>query len=100
MTAVRDQDERRRALAAELKRIEESADHSSQGQFEQSKSWRRCFHWLGGSAAALAAAAGATGVARIADGVLAGVLALVAAGLGALVTTLDPAGHAARGRIR
>jgi hypothetical protein len=91
-----DSEERRRLLADELARIEESADYSAQGQFEQFKSWRRCFYWLGGTAAALAGAAGATGVARIADGIVAGALALVAAGLGALVTTLDPAGHGAR----
>jgi hypothetical protein len=91
-----DTEERRRGLAAELDRIEESADYSSQGQFEQSKRWRRCFHWLGGAAAVLAGAAGAAGVARVTNGILPGIFALVSAGLGALVTTLDPAGHAQR----
>lgn len=89
-------DEPRRQLADELARIEESADYSAQGQFEQSKIWRRCFHWLGGTAAILAGAAGATGVARVTNGLVPGVLALVSAGMGALVTTIDPAGHAAR----
>ena len=84
------------AEAAELKselrkealRIEESARYSAQNQFEYSKSWRRVDRWLGSLAALLAALAAAGGLSEVVSGQLAGLVALAAAGTGAVATSL------------
>jgi hypothetical protein len=82
---------RRDAIRKELLRIEESAMQSSQGQFEQAKLWRGVNLTLGVPASVIAAVAGATGLAAATGRVLAGVLALVAAGFGAILTTVNAA---------
>jgi hypothetical protein len=78
-------------ISIEFSRIEESAEFSSQAQFEQAKLWRGINLLLGVPAAALAAVAGATALASTSGRVAAGIIALVAAGLGAVVTTLNAA---------
>lgn len=75
----------------ELRRIEESAMLSAQAQFEQAKYWRGINLTLGVPAAVLAAIAGATALASTTGRIAAGIIALVAAGLSAITTTLNAA---------
>ena len=83
-------DAQREEIAEELRRLEEDATYASQSQFEASKFWRLC-HWvLGVPAAALAAIAGFTGLASVTGRVPAAILALIAAVLGGLLTTVEP----------
>lgn len=89
-------DRTREELDKELLRLEESATYSAQSQFEQSKIWRGLNLLIGGPAAMLAAISGGTGLASASNRTTAAVLALVAAGLGAIVTTLNAAGRADR----
>jgi hypothetical protein len=81
--------ERRSAIEVELRRVEESATYSSQGQFEQMKQWRVFNLVFGTIASVLAAASGATVLASSSGHVVAGILALVAAGFGAVLTTVN-----------
>lgn len=76
-------------LADEINRIHESCMWSAQGQFEQMKLWRSLNLAFGVPAAALAAIAGGTGLAGN-DTHVPGVLALISAGFGAALTTLNP----------
>lgn len=76
-------------VAEEISRIHESCLWSAQGQFEQMKLWRSLNLLFGVPAAALAAVAGGTGLAGN-DSLVPGVLALVSAGFGAALTTLNP----------
>lgn len=82
-----------RPLASEVDRIHESALWSAQCQFEQAKLWRLLNMILGVPAAVLAAISGGTGLsAASSDGkalVLPAVLALIAAGLSATLTTVN-----------
>ena len=75
-------------LRDEAKRVHESAMYSAQNQFEYSKTWRRVDRWLGGSAALIAALSGAGGLSVVISAKWAGLVALVAAGLGAVATSL------------
>ena len=76
------------SLAAEADRIHESALWSAQGQFEQAKLWRLMNLVLGVPASVLAAISGGTSLAgRV--GAVPGTLALVAAALGATLTTVN-----------
>lgn len=85
-------------IAAELDRIEESAKHSAQNQFEQTKIWNAIQIWLGLPATLLAALlAVGTGGSLLADLVskeFAGVLILVSSALGATVAWLRAADRA------
>jgi hypothetical protein len=81
--------DRRRAIETELYRLEENAMYGSQMQFEQAKLWRGVNLVLGIPASVLAAVAGATALAATAGRIAAGILALTAAGFGALLTTLN-----------
>ena len=83
----------REAIRGELQRLEESAMFSSQAQFEQTKKWRSVNYLLGIPASLLAAAAGGTALAATAGRVAAGIMAIVAAGLGALLTTVNASHH-------
>lgn len=83
-------DEQRKEIVEELQRQEEDATYASQSQFEMSKFWR-WWHWLLGiPAAVLAAIAGFTGLASVAGRVPAAILALIAAVLGGILTTVEP----------
>lgn len=84
-----DDTRRRAAIARELRRLEESAAYSSQMQFEQAKLWRGVNLTLGVPSSLLAAVSGATALASTAGRFSAGVLALIAAGFGAVLTTLN-----------
>jgi hypothetical protein len=85
-----DQD-RRQAIEAELRRLEESATYSAQSQFEQAKRWRGVNLGLGIPASLLAAIAGGTALAVPGWEVIAGVTALVAAAFGGVLTTVNAA---------
>jgi hypothetical protein len=85
--------QRRQAIEDELKRLEESAMYSAQGQFEETKQWRGVNLLLGLPASLLAAVAGATALAATAGRITAGVLAIVAAGFGAILTTTNASHH-------
>jgi len=80
---------RREAIRLELLRLEESAMYSSQGQFEQAKLWRGVNLGLGIPASVIAAISGATALAAEAGRITAGVMALIAAGFGAVLTTVN-----------
>jgi len=80
-----------REIEAELRRIEEASEHSAQSQFSQAKFWRGVNVLLGMPAAILAAVAGATALYTTAGRLVAAILALLAAGLGAVQTTLNAA---------
>jgi hypothetical protein len=86
------------AIKDELSRIEESAMFSAQAQFEQAKYWRAVNLILGVPAAVLAAVAGATALASTTGRVPAGIIALVAAGLSAITTTLNAAQRTEQGQ--
>ncbi|HVC35823.1 MAG TPA: SLATT domain-containing protein [Candidatus Dormibacteraeota bacterium] len=79
---------RRLAMCKEAERIHESAKHSAQNQLEYSKTWRSVDRWLGGLAAILAAIAGAGGLSEVFSAKWSGLIALAAAGVGAVATTL------------
>ena len=79
---------RHEAMRKEAKRIHESAKHSAQNQFEYSKTWRSVDRWLGSISALLAALAGAGGLSEVLSAQWAGLIALVAAGAGAVATSL------------
>jgi hypothetical protein len=62
--------------------------YSAQTQFEYSKSWRRVDRWLGGLAALLAALSAAGGLSEVLSARGAGIVALAAAGVGAVGASL------------
>ncbi|MEW2403026.1 SLATT domain-containing protein [Streptomyces sp. NPDC046862] len=80
---------RRRAIEAELRRIEESAMYSAQCQFEETKRWRAVHLLLGVPATLLAAIAGTTALVESTGRTAAGILALISSGLGAVLTTVN-----------
>jgi hypothetical protein len=77
-------------IGQELSRLHESVLWSAQGQFEQMKLWRAMNAVFGIPAAVLAAISGGTGLAADKHTATPAVLALVAAGFGAALTTLNP----------
>lgn len=77
-------------IADEIDRLHESVLWSAQGQLEQTKLWRLLNLLFGVPAAALAAIAGGTGLAATEVTQVPGILALIAAGFGAALTTLNP----------
>ncbi|MFD8671903.1 SLATT domain-containing protein [Streptomyces seoulensis] len=80
---------RRAAIADELRRVEESAMYSAQTQFETAKHWRGVHLLMGIPTTLLAAVAGTTALVESTGRVAAGILALVSAGLGAVMTTVN-----------
>jgi hypothetical protein len=86
-TPERDTERRRKAIEEELHRLEESAMYSAQVQFEAAKQWRGLNLALGVPASVLAAVSGATALTATTGRIIAGVLALVSAGFGAILTT-------------
>lgn len=85
-----------KSIADEIHRIHESAVWSGQGQFEQLKFWRAMNMVLGLPAAVLAAISGGTGLASDGVGTTPAILALIAAGFGAALTTLNPSRRVAQ----
>jgi hypothetical protein len=85
------QDTRRQAIEAELKRLEESAKDSAQSQFEQAKQWRGVNLGLGVPTSVFAAIAGAMVLAEQNLALFAGVMSLLAAAGGAILTTVNAA---------
>ncbi|MGA8723718.1 MAG: SLATT domain-containing protein, partial [Acidimicrobiales bacterium] len=77
-------------VAEEVSRLHEDVLWSAQGQFEQMKFWRAMNVLLGVPAAVLAALSGGTGLAATKLTATPAVLALVAAGFAAALTTLNP----------
>ena len=77
-------------IAEELHRLHEAVLWSAQGQFEQMKFWRAMNAAFGVPAAVLAAVSGGTGLAADRPTATPAVLALIAAGFGAALTTLNP----------
>lgn len=90
MDAIQDQ------ILLELQRIEEDAMHSAANQFALGQQYRAVELLAGIPASVLAAVAGVTALASTTGRVAAGVIALVAAGLGALVTFLGAAERSSR----
>lgn len=84
---------RRKSIDVELGRLEESCRYSAQGQFEQTKLWRTVNYGLGIPASILAGVAGATALASTTGRVTAGILAIAAAALGAILTTINASHH-------
>ena len=82
---------RRQAIKVELRRVEESATYSAQSQLEQAKRWRTVNLSLGIPASLLAAIAGATALAVAAGQVAAGIIALISAAFGGVLTTVNAA---------
>lgn len=78
-----------RPVGDEAHRLEESAMYSAQGQYERAKFWRGFNLSLGVAAAILAAVAGVVGLASDKTRILSGVLALVAAGMVSVLTTVN-----------
>lgn len=87
-----------RPIGKEIHRVHESTLWSAQTQFEQLKRWRGVHYWVGVLAAVLAALAGAGGLAKFHIWWIPPLLALAAAALGAVLTTLNPAQKAAQAR--
>lgn len=75
-------------IRKEAERILESATYASETQFEYAKRWRRVDRWVGSSAAALAAVAGIGGLSQVLSARWAGLVAILAAGIGAVATSM------------
>lgn len=75
-------------IRSDVSRVHESAMLSAQTQFEYSKTWRRVDRWIGGTAALLAAVSAAGGLSEVFSARWAGLIALLAAGTGAVAATL------------
>ncbi|MEW1616339.1 MULTISPECIES: SLATT domain-containing protein [unclassified Streptomyces] len=84
-----DPEGRRTAIADELRRLEESAMYSAQTQFETAKHWRSMHLMMGVPTSLLAAVAGTTALVESTGRIAAGILALVCAGLSAVMTTVN-----------
>jgi len=78
----------KKQMRNEAMRVHESAMYPAQTQLEYSKTWRSIDRWLGGFAALAAAIAGAGGLSEVIPPKWAGLIALVAAGTGAMATFL------------
>ena len=85
-----DYEEELQPIAAEAARLHESGLYSAQGQFEAAKWWRGVNLVVGTAASAAAAVSGALGLHDPTKATWPAVLALFAAGLGAVLTTLNP----------
>lgn len=86
------------AILQELERLQEDSTYAGQAQFETAKQWQALGWLIGVPAAALAAAAGFTGLASVTGRVPAAILALIAAGLGGIITTVQPSRRMQRAR--
>jgi hypothetical protein len=87
------------SISDELSRIEEAAMHSAQTQFSSAKFWRGLNLALGIPAATLAAVAGTTVLASAVSARTGAAIALVAAALTAIMTTINAAQRAEQSRV-
>lgn len=87
------------SISDELSRIEEAAMHSAQTQFSSAKFWRSLNLALGIPAATLAAVAGTTVLASAVSARTGAAIALVAAALTAIMTTINAAQRAEQSRV-
>lgn len=85
-------------IAKELSRIEENAIYSAQTQFSSAKFWRGLNLALGIPAAALAAVAGTTVLVETVSPAVTAAIALTAAAMTAVLTTLNAAQRAEQSR--
>jgi hypothetical protein len=76
-------------IRAEAARVHEAATYASETQFEFAKRWRRVDRWIGGVAAALAAVAGVGGLSNVFSARWAGLIAVLAALMGAVAASLN-----------
>lgn len=76
-------------IVKEAKRIHEATMWSAQSQFEQAKIWSRRNTFIGVPSSGLAAIAGVGGLSNLLGNVWTGVLAITAAFLTAIMTTLN-----------
>jgi type VI protein secretion system component VasF len=76
------------AVRKEAERIHESATYASETQFEYAKHWRRVDRWIGAGAAVLAAIAGVGGLSQVLSARWAGLIAVLAAGAGAVAASI------------
>lgn len=94
--ACDDEKARRAAILEQLNELEYRAMWSAQGQFEQSKHWQSMNLWLGSLSAVSAAISGALVLAQSGLDLVGGGLALVAAGGGAILTTVNASQRATK----
>lgn len=87
---------RRAALLREFAEVENRAMWSSQGQFEQAKGWQSVNLWVGSIAAGCAAVSGALVLAAEGVDIVGGLLALVAAAGGAILTIVNASQRATK----
>ena len=87
------------SITEELSRIEEAAMYSAQAQFSSSKFWRSLNLALGIPATALAAIAGTAVLAHATSPRIGAAVALIAAALTAVMTTLNAAQRAEQSRV-
>lgn len=80
-------------ISMEAERIEEDCIFSSKGHFETAACWQKIHLWIGVPSAILAGIAGVSAFDE--QTLLAGMLAILVAGLGAVSTFLNPSGKAA-----
>lgn len=76
-------------LHEEAGRVEESARYASETQFEYAKAWRRIDRWLAAAAALLAAIAGVGALAEVLGLRVAGAIAILSAGIGAVAASIN-----------
>lgn len=93
---LEDDDSRRKAILDQLSELEDRAKWSAQGQFEQSKHWQSMNLWLGSLSAVSAAISGALVLAQSGLDLAGGILALAAAGGGAVLTTVNASQRATK----
>src|SRR5271166_3155272 len=72
----------------EAERVLESAKYASETQFAYAQRWRRVDRWIGSAAAALAAVAGIGGLSQVFSARWAGLIAVLAAGVGAIAASI------------
>jgi hypothetical protein len=79
-------------IEKECIRIEEDCNYSSKGHFEASACWKRIHLWIGIPSAIMAGVAGVSAFEE--NTLLAGVLAILVAAMGAVSTFLNPSNKA------